>query len=268
MKRVLAGILTGVMVMSLAACGNTAGTGNAASAGNTAGAGDAAPNVNTAETGSTAATENTPVNETVEPAVSENIVSETGDIPMTGAYESTSPEVTDELRALVEKATSGLVGATYEPVAYVASQVVAGVNHKVLCKVTTVTAEPVSKYALVTIYEDLEGNATVTEVQDSTADAGDSGLLGGWSGKENPVVTAEAKAALEKATKELVGASYKPLALLATQVVAGTNYCLLCEITPVVPDAQPGYGIVYVYEDLQGEASITEVVDLTQEAAQ
>ena len=45
-------------------------------------------------------------------------------------------------------------------------------------------------------------------------------------------------------------------------MVAGLNRCLLCEVSPVVPDPQPQYALVYVYEDLQGGASLNEVIDL------
>ena len=40
------------------------------------------------------------------------------------------------------------------------------------------------------------------------------------------------------------------------------NYCILCQITPVVPDAVPTWALVYIYADLQGNAEITNVYDL------
>ena len=44
--------------------------------------------------------------------------------------------------------------------------------------------------------------------------------------------------------------------LLATQVVAGRNYRLLCKATVVSPDAASTYAIVTVYADLEGGAEI------------
>ena len=44
--------------------------------------------------------------------------------------------------------------------------------------------------------------------------------------------------------------------------VAGTNYCILCQITPVVPDATPAWALVYIYADLDGNAEITNVYEL------
>ena len=56
----------------------------------------------------------------------------------------------------------------------------------------------------------------------------ESPMTGGWSAyTDDPTeIPAEARDALNAALEELVGCVYKPVALLATQVVAGTNYYL------------------------------------------
>ena len=90
-------------------------------------------------------------------------------------------------------------------------------------------------------------------------------LAGGWQVYENPAplpLPEEAAAALEKALEGLVGSTYRPIVLLGTQVVAGTNYCFLCELTPVVLDPVPHYALVYVYAALDGSAQVLSVVDL------
>ena len=89
-------------------------------------------------------------------------------------------------------------------------------------------------------------------------------LLGGWENvpHEAAELPEDAQAAFDKALDGLVGANYVPVALLSTQVVAGMNYCILCQITPVVPDAVPTWALVYIYADLQGNAEITNVYDL------
>lgn len=178
----------------------------------------------------------------------------------------TSPDslaITDEVKTVLEKATSGLVGAGYEPVAYLGSQVVAGINHRILCKVTPVTKDPEATYAIVTVYEALDGSAEITEVLNSEAKVyvSDAGMDGGWTAPETPAVTEDARKALTGATSELEGAQYNPVALLGTQLVAGTNYCLLCEITPVVPNAESHYAVVIVYDGVDGTTSITDTFD-------
>ena len=68
--------------------------------------------------------------------------------------------------------------------------------------------------------------------------------------------------ALNAALDGLEGCVYKPIALLGTQIVAGTNYCFLCETTVVVPDAQPGYALVYVFDGLEGEHELLRVQEI------
>lgn len=178
----------------------------------------------------------------------------------------TSPEsvaITDDVKAVLEKAASEMVGATYEPVAYLGSQVVAGTNHRILCKLTPAAEKAGSTYAIVTVYENLEGKAEITEILNSEAKVyvSDEVLDGGWSAPETPALTEEAKTALENAVSGLAGAAYKPVALLGTQVVAGTNYCLLCEVTPVVENPEAKYAVVYVSEDLEGKATLGDIFE-------
>ena len=92
--------------------------------------------------------------------------------------------------------------------------------------------------------------------------AGDE-LLGGWQKADSPELTDEARAAFEKATEGLVGVDYKPVELLGTQVVAGTNYRILCEATVVYPGAETENVVMTIYEDLDGNASILSIEDCT-----
>ncbi len=88
-------------------------------------------------------------------------------------------------------------------------------------------------------------------------------MMGGWNVCEDTAVTPEAQAALDKALEGFVGSKVEAVALLATQVVAGTNYCFLCRVSPVVPDPVPSYALVYVYAALDGSASILEFQNIT-----
>ena len=44
----------------------------------------------------------------------------------------------------------------------------------------------------------------------------------------------------DKAMEGWDGVNYVPVALAATQVVSGTNYCIVCESTAVYPGAAQG----------------------------
>lgn len=174
-----------------------------------------------------------------------------------------NPDIPGEFIKVFDKATETLAGAQLTPVAYIASQVVAGTNHLVLCSMTATVPDAKPVYAIVTVYENLEGNAEITNIVESDIPAASDaeGIVGGWTPSETPALTDESKKALEKASEALTGADYKPIALLATQVVAGTNYELLCKMTATVPNATGEYVIVHVYADLQGNAEITDTFE-------
>ena len=57
------------------------------------------------------------------------------------------------------------MGATYELMASMGTQIVSGTNYRFLTKETMVTAESTDRFfAIVTIYAPIEGNPTVSEV--------------------------------------------------------------------------------------------------------
>ena len=96
----------------------------------------------------------------------------------------------------------------------------------------------------------------------STAAAFADPLDGGWSVAEDTAITEKTKAVFDKAMNGLVGVSYEPIAYLGSQVVAGTNHCFLCRATVVYPNAVPSLVLIYIYEDLEGGASILNIADL------
>ena len=89
-------------------------------------------------------------------------------------------------------------------------------------------------------------------------------LVGGWTPTEgDPTqIPEEVLTAFTKATEELTGCDYMPVALLATQLVAGTNYCLLCQTRLVTPEAPVGYALVYLYAALDGSAHLQKVQEI------
>lgn len=89
-------------------------------------------------------------------------------------------------------------------------------------------------------------------------------LLGRWIPTEDDStqIPEEVLTAFTKATEELTGCDYMPVALLATQLVAGTNYCLLCQTRLVTPEAPVGYALVYLYAAPDGGASLLKVQEM------
>ena len=179
-------------------------------------------------------------------------------------------EVTEERKAVFDKGMAALLGVDYEPLAYLGSQLVAGTNHAFLVKGTAVVPTRPVSYALVYLYQDLQGNVKLMNVADlgivpqgdGTVTPPEEGPMGAWYYADDPAVTDEMLTRLGLALEGLVGASYEPVANLGEQVVAGLNRCLLCQVSPVVPNAQPHYALVYVYENPDGGAELLQVIDL------
>lgn len=140
----------------------------------------------------------------------------------------------------------------------VATQVVSGANYMYLVYGTTADVN-VPGYYFVTVYEDTKGNDSiigvtpidVTAIQ--TAAPLGLGATGAWvvhsSGKAGMLPDQNAQASFDAINKGDV--MYNPVALLATQVVSGTNYKALCK------GNDKNLYVVTWYKDLQGNASIT-----------
>ena len=88
--------------------------------------------------------------------------------------------------------------------------------------------------------------------------------LGGWEITEHEAeeLPENAQKAFDKAKEKLTDGEYTPVSLLATQLVAGTNYCILCQVTPSEAGAEQKWTLVYIYADLQGNAEIMNTYDL------
>ena len=172
-----------------------------------------------------------------------------------------SPVITDDVKALFDKASENLVGASYTPVAYISSQVVAGTNHAILCKTATTSPGANETYAIVYLYENLEGNVEITDVLNSNVETNTSANAGGWNDVESPVVTDDVKAVFDKGIEGQTGVNYTPIAYISNQVVAGTNYCIFSEATQSVPDVEASYVFVFLYENLEGEVEVTDILD-------
>ncbi len=98
-------------------------------------------------------------------------------------------------------------------------------------------------------------------VMSAAALAEEAPLMGGWTPSADPEVTDEIKAVFDKAMEGLLGVDYVPVVYLGSQVVAGTNHAILCQATAVTPEALPRYVVVFIYEDLEGNASILSIAD-------
>lgn len=76
--------------------------------------------------------------------------------------------VTADIQKIVEKASQTRLGANYEAIAYLGSQVVAGTNHAILVKSTPVIKDSkgAGSFLIITVYENLDGKCEITDTKD------------------------------------------------------------------------------------------------------
>lgn len=181
----------------------------------------------------------------------------------TGWKRASSPELTDSVTDLFNRAFEGLVGASYTPTALLASRTtLTGKQYRVLCKQTMVYPGAQEVYVVVTLQRSWLGKAEIVDIGDAIdfTDLAEE-AMGGWQEPDSPAMTEEATAAFHKAIDGHVVVEYVPVALLSTQVVAGTNYRILCEATVVYPGEEMHYVVMTLYEELDGSVGVLDVRD-------
>ena len=182
----------------------------------------------------------------------------------------TMPEeiaVTEETRAIFEKGAEQLVGVNYKPLALLGTQLVNGTNRAYFCSARVVYPDAKPFFALVHVYEALDGATEILNIQAITPDgridenAGAAGAaVGSWTVPEEAEAD-EAVAALIAAAEKQSDLALTPIVPMGRQLVSGTNYCLLCRAEPASGEA-PYFCFVQVYRDLQGSAEIQSVTVL------
>ena len=220
-----------------------------------------------------AACNNKPAETTADTAedITDDTAELTGEV-MGGGWEVSEKAVdgvSAEEKAVFEKALSGEgigVGVDYTAVDVLAKQSVAGWKYAFLCVKKAVTPEAVPAWCVLTVYEGLDGSASVNGIIDidvanvrtkANSTAGDN-TSGGWEADVN-----EAKLSVSERVDGALGSyegmKFTPIAVLGTQVVAGTNYRVLAYGAPVVPDAVYDLYVVDVFDAIGGEAEISSV---------
>ena len=183
--------------------------------------------------------------------------------------------ITEEQAAIFQQAMGNLLGVDYEPVSVIGEQLVSGKNYAYLCKSTVVAPDAQGEWVVAVIYQDLEGNCSLTTVNpidpvDLHVVEGEKGaVMGGWSIPESPEgveLPGDTQAIFDTAVQKLSedGKNYvlAPQALLATQVVSGANYQVLC-IGSVDGGASQFYDMT-IYKNASGdiEATSLDALDL------
>ena len=196
--------------------------------------------------------------------------------PVAGGWtvntEFSEAKLPEEAKAAFDAAVEGLEGAKLEPVAYLGSQVVAGLNYAFLCKSTPVVPDAKSVLVVVTVYRDLEGKSTITNTSgaidllkyanvEGSIEFPQEGFVGGYNFSEacGAGLDEKCQAAFDKALEGLDGMKYDALVNLGSQVVAGSNYAVLAKATLVTPNPQSALAVLTIYDGVDGTQELLSV---------
>ena len=111
----------------------------------------------------------------IEPEGGDKAAEETAGAPATGMLAggwtvTEDPTITDDLNTIFSQALdsyqTGTITVAYTPVTLLGTQVVAGTNYAVLSKASEINNG--SKWVIIYLYQDLEGNASVLSIADVT----------------------------------------------------------------------------------------------------
>lgn len=158
-----------------------------------------------------------------------------------------------------------------EPIALLGTQAVAGTNYMFLAR--NASNEKETELKVVVVYKDLEKESKITKVTDfdyknyasKNIELSDEQLAGGWNvNSVDPEVKLEkdVQEAFDNALKGFTGSGYKPIALLGTQVVAGTNYAVLCLGTTTSKNPVNTINVLTIYKDLDGTSEVSNIATL------
>ena len=176
---------------------------------------------------------------------------------------STSISKNAAAKAAFKKATAGLLGVSYQPIAVLGTQVVAGTKYAILCKATPVIPDAAPDITIMYIYENVDGTVDIDGFQ-TIISGGDKGGFKANTGKftiKNKK-NKEVYSAYKKAMKELVGVDYKPVLYLGKQTKSGSSYMILCRSQAVYPNAPYEWSLVTVSKSAKGKVKLGDVQTL------
>lgn len=175
--------------------------------------------------------------------------------------------MSEEELEIFNKAKENYAELKLEPVVLLGSQLVAGTNYMYLAKGYK-DDESNKEYKIVVVYNDLQGNASVTSVNDFdlTKYAGQelpkkyAKGVGTWevrgTGKPGMLEDEELQNSFEAASEKIETLIFNPICTLGKQLVAGTNYAVLTYARGI-EDQDTSIYVATLYVDLQGNAEIT-----------
>jgi hypothetical protein len=111
-----------------------------------------------------------------------------------------------------------------------------------------------------------EQTEEVTDTEESSEPAEEApesrDILGGWTIADGAAELPEdVGAAFEQASESFSGSELVPVAYFGSQVVAGTNYAVLCRATTAAKEPVTTLKVAIIYADLEGNAELLSLKD-------
>lgn len=160
-----------------------------------------------------------------------------------------------KVASAVTELNEKIVGAEYEPIAYIGSQVVNGVNHAILAKQIVVTGRDNENIVVLIFNEKNNGVALVSIERVLEGGA----PLGGVNIDVQTDIPEDIEEMFMDAFVPYVGAAVTPYALLGTQVVKGTNYIFAATLSTVAVEPEEKAMLVTV-NPLTQKISMTDML--------
>ena len=165
---------------------------------------------------------------------------------------------------IFNKATKKLTGVSYQPVALLAKQAVAGTNYVFLCQGKTVTANPTKAWYILTASKSLKNKISLRSVKKinissiKTSKNPRKATPGGGLQivnikNKSAALSKSVRKVFKKGIEKYTGYELRPIALLGTQIVSGKNYRFLCYGTG---HAGSDLFVVDINQNTKGECSL------------
>lgn len=159
---------------------------------------------------------------------------------------------------------------SYRPFIELGTQIASGKNYMYLAYENDKSKSPSTNLVVITAYKDLQGNVSLLHINPFNIlgmmnAKQNEDAVGAWKENENLVkadLPESAQNAFDGATKDLLGANYEPIALLATQVIAGERLAILAKQTMVTANPTTNLVIMFIYSGFDKTNSIENIYTL------
>ena len=160
-------------------------------------------------------------------------------------FEGQNVVIDEVAKKIFDEATKDYTDMSFDALTLMGTQVVAGKNYMFLTKGYQKDEEEAS-YKIVTIYNDLENNSSITNVNNFdytkyvnvNEDGNFEELAGGWhiDSSNKGVLDERIQKIFDEATSTLTGMTYTPIVVLGKQE---NNYAILCYGKPSYGEFDP-----------------------------